>query len=495
MKSFHAFVSRCTEHWLARLVLSTCAFGAVLLASGCEVGPSYHTPPPATAPPLAFSDNGRYGNWMEAEPADVTLHSDWWTLYGDQELNTLEEKIGTANQSLKSAEQAYEQAHAMVRVSHADLFPTVTLEASAERERISSNRPLRPTNAKSYYWDFLVPLNVSWEPDLWGRIRRNIESYQTAAQASSADVADVRLSLHGNLAALYFQLRGIDLQNQILAKTVAAYVDSLKLTQDLFHKGLASDVDVEEAKAQLQSALATQTDLGVQRARYEHSIAVLVGAPASTFHLAQRPLTILPPQIPVGIPSQLLERRPDIAAAERRVASANARIGVAKAAYFPNLVLGGGGGVESDQLSELATTGSSYWNAGPSVNEVLYDAGRRRGQVEFAVAQREQATADYRQSVLVAFQEVEDELAALRILETESGQEQEAATAARNAVRLSTARYTRGLSSYLDVLTNETVALTDERAVAAILTRRIVATVQLSMALGGGWNVTELPKS
>jgi NodT family efflux transporter outer membrane factor (OMF) lipoprotein len=232
----------------------------------------------------------------------------------------------------------------------------------------------------------------------------------------------------------------------------------------------------------------------VQRAQYEHAIAVLVGQPASTFHIAFRPLNALPPRIPVGVPSQLLERRPDIAAAERRVASSNARIGVAKAAYYPNLDLGAGGGLESGALGELATVNSSFWNAGPSAGEILYDAGRRHAHVQLAVSQRGQATADCRQRVLVAFQEVEDNLAALRVLETEAGTEQAAVTAARNSVALSTARYKRGLSSYLEVLTNQTVALTDERALAAISTRRVVSSVQLVMALGGGWDTAQLPK-
>lgn len=469
------------------------AIGSILLLSGCKVGPNYHVPPPASPPSLEFSDHGRQGNWSEAAPADTTLRGDWWTMYGDSELNALEEKIDPANQTMKSASEAYQQAHDLVRIAHADLFPTVSIGFSAQRERISANRPLRPTNAKSYYWDFLLPVDVSWEPDLWGRVRRNIESASASAQASSADLANVRLSLHGQLAAIFFQIRGVDLQSRILDNTLNDYQDSLNLTRELSQHGLASDSDVEEAKAQLETARTEKTDLGVQRSQYEHAIAVLVGQPATNFHIDFHPLAAEPPHIPVGVPSQLLERRPDIAEAERQVASSNARIGVAKAAYYPILELGAGGGVESDALGNLATTNSSYWNAGPSASEVLYDAGRRRAQVQLAVSQREQTTADYRQKVLVAFQEVEDNLAALRILESETGTAQAAVTAARNSVTLSEDRYKRGLASYLEVLTNQTIALTDERTTAAIATRRVVSSVQLIMALGGGWDRTQLP--
>jgi NodT family efflux transporter outer membrane factor (OMF) lipoprotein len=295
------------------------------------------------------------------------------------------------------------------------------------------------------------------------------------------------------LAVTFFQLRGIDLQVQLLRTTIDAYTQTLQLTQDRLKGGLASDSDVEQALAQLEETRAQLIELGVQRAQYEHAIAVLVGEPATGFRISERPIDGNPPPVPTGIPSELLERRPDIAAAERRVASANALIGVAKSAYYPTIALQAGGGVESSALGSLFNTASTQWYAGPSANQVLFDGGLRKAQVQFAVAQREQATALYREQVLSAFRDVEDQLSALRVLEQEATVQDRAVNAAKKSTELSTLRYKRGLAPYLEVLTNQTIELTDERTAASLVARRIVASAQLQMALGGGWDSTQLP--
>ena len=359
-----------------------------------------------------------------------------------------------------------------------------TIDLSSSGLRFTADRPL-PAG----------PLNISWEPDLWGGIRRQIESSAANAQASAADLANTRLSLQGTLAVIFFQLRGLDLQAQLLRTTIDAYTQTLQLTQVRMKGGLATESDVSQAEAQLEEARAQLIDLGVQRAQYEHAIAVLVGEPATGFHIPEQPLAGDPPAVPTGVPSELLERRPDIAGAERRVAAANALIGVAKAAYYPNITLGAASGVESGVLSSLFNSNSTLWNVGPSAGEVLFDAGRRKAQVDYALAQREQATALYREQVLSAFRDVEDQLSALRVLEEEATVQQRAVDAAKRSTDLSLLRYRRGLAQYLEVLTNQTIQLGDERAAAALVARRIVASAQLQMALGGGWNAAQLPKN
>jgi NodT family efflux transporter outer membrane factor (OMF) lipoprotein len=465
----------------------------VAALSGCKVGPNYKVP--AMPAPPAYSDNGHNGAWTTAKPADNANRGDWWAIYGDTELNDLEQRCATANQSIAAALQAYQQSHDLVREARSSLYPTIAIGASASRNRISSTRPLRPSNAAQDYWDFLIPLNISWEPDLWGRVRRQIESNSALAQATAADLANTQLSLQGLLAVSFFQLRGIDLQAQLLQSTLNAYQQTLKLTQDRFRGGLSAESDVEQARAQLEQARAQLIDLGVGRAQLEHAIAVLVGAPATGFHIAEKPLTGDPPSVPTGIPSEVLQRRPDIAAAERRVAAANAVIGVAKAAYFPTIILGANGTLESSQITNLFNQGSAGWNAGPSASELLFDAGRRRAQVDYAVAQREQATALYRDQVLSAFRDVEDQLSALRVLEQEASVQAAAVAAAKRSTELSTLRYKRGLAPYLEVLTNQTIELTNERTAAALVTQRILASTRLQIALGGGWNTTELPQN
>jgi NodT family efflux transporter outer membrane factor (OMF) lipoprotein len=446
------------------------------------------------APP-EYSDNGHNGDWAAAAPADQTDRGAWWTVYKDAELNDLEQRCATANQNIEAALHAYEQAHDLVRETHASLYPTVSIGGSAIRNQTSRNDPLVSPNSKLNYWEFLIPLNISWEPDLWGGIRRQIESSTASAQASAADLANTRLSLQGMLAVTYFQLHGLDLQAQLLRSTLDDYTQMLQLTLDRKAHGLDTDIDVEEAKAQLEETRAQLIDLGVQRAQYEHAIAVLVGVPATGFHIAEQPLAGDPPTVPTGIPSQLLERRPDIAAAERRVAAANALIGVAKSAYFPTLMLGASGGTDSNLPSQVLSPASTEWNAGPSINETIFDAGRRKAQVAYALAQQKQAAALYREQVLSAFRDVEDQLAALRVLDDEATVTARAVDAAQKSTALSTLRYKRGLAAYLEVLTNQTIELNDERAAATLVSRRIVASAQLQMALGGGWSSVQLPKN
>jgi NodT family efflux transporter outer membrane factor (OMF) lipoprotein len=466
---------------------------ATLALAGCMVGPNYKAP--AVPAPPAYSDNGHNGDWATATPADAADRGAWWAIYRDPELNDLEQRCASANQSIAAALHAYEQAHDLVRINRAALYPTVGIGGSASRNRISNTTPLRPPGSAADYWEFLIPLSISWEPDLWGGVRRQIESSAASAQATAADLADTRLSLQGMLAVTFFQLRGLDLQVQLLRSTLDAYTQTLQLTQALRKGGLVTEIDVQEAEAQLESTRAQLIDLGEQRAQYEHAIAVLVGEPATGFHIAEKPLAGDPPTVPTGVPSELLQRRPDVAAAERRVASANALIGVAKSAFYPNITLGAGGGVESDEASQVFNSGSAQWNAGISAGETLFDAGRRKAQVDYAVAQREQATALYREQVLSAFRDVEDQLSALRVLQDEATVQQRAVDAAKRSTDLSLLRYKRGLAAYLEVLTNQTIELADERTAAALVARRIVASAQLQMALGGGWTSAQLPRN
>ena len=464
---------------------------AAIAVGGCKVGPNYKAP--AMPAPPSYSDDGHNGDWASAKPDDLADRGAWWTIYQSTELNDLEQRCATANQTIEAGLHAYEQAHDLVRENHASLYPTVSVGVGAGRDRLSANKPLRAVNLQNDYWDFLVPVSVSWEPDLWGGIRRQIESSAANAQSSAANLANTRLSLQGTLAVTYFQLRGIDLQAQLLRSTLDAYTQALQLTQVRFKGGLATDSDVAQAQAQLEATRAQLIDLGVQRAQYEHAIAVLVGQPATGFHIAEQPLAGDPPSVPTGVPSELLQRRPDIAAAERQVAATNALIGVAKAAYYPNITLGAEAGFESGAFSQIFSSSSSQWNVGPSASETLFDAGRRKAQVDYTLAQRAQATALYRGQVLSAFRDVEDQLSALRVLEQEAVVQQRAVDAAKRGTNLSLLRYRNGLATYLEVLTNQTIELTDERAAASLVARRIVASAQLQMALGGGWNSAQLP--
>ncbi|MEY2393718.1 MAG: hypothetical protein QOF94_63 [Acidobacteriaceae bacterium] len=463
---------------------------AVLQLSGCEVGPKYHAPM-VQAPP-AYKEAG---NWKPAQPNDQNLGGTWWTIFQDPLLDGLELQINVSNQNLKAAEAQYRQARAVLRYSRADYYPTVTAGPSATRTRVSNNRPpLSSTFDGITYNDFVLPFDFSYQADVWGRVRRTVESYREQAQASAADLATVNLSMHADLALDYFQARSLDAEEQLLNSTVTQYEQALKLNQSRFKGGTASEVEVEQAKTQLRTVQAAVIDVGVLRAQYEHAVAILIGKPPAEFSLPPLPLTAPPPSIPVGLPSELLERRPDIAAAERRVAAANAQIGVAKSAYYPLINLGASGGFESSSITTLLTGPSGLWSVGGSAVMTVFDVGRRRSLTDQALAAYDFQVASYRENVLSGFQQVEDNLAAVRILENEAKVQDEAVVAAQRSLELSVKRYKGGVTSYLEVITAQNAALTDEVTAVNILGRRMANTVLLIQALGGGWNRSSLPE-
>ena len=465
--------------------------------AGCTVGPNYHRPA-APAPPSykeqAVVPTPPPGNWKQAQPDDAAHRGKWWEVYNDPKLNSLEEQIAVSNQTLKAAAERYAAAREQIRVVRADKFPSVSAGLGASRVRQSQTRATYVPGSTTSYGDFLVSGQAAWEPDLWGRVRRSVESATAIAQASAAELANTQLSLQAELALDYFQLRGLDTQKQLLDSTVTAYQRSLELTKRRFQGGVASDVDVAQAQTQLDSTRSQAIDVGLARAQFEHAIATLIGVPAPSFSLAPAPLDLSLPSVPVGMPSELLERRPDIAAAERRVQAANAQIGIAISAYYPNISLSATGGFESGQIGTWLQGPGGFWALGATASELLFDAGRRRALTQQSRDNFEATAADYRQSVLSSFQEVEDNLAALRILEEESRSEKAAVVSAERSLTLSTNRYKGGVTSYLEVLTAQTAQLNNQRASADITTRQFAASVQLIRAIGGGWDTSQLPK-
>jgi NodT family efflux transporter outer membrane factor (OMF) lipoprotein len=471
------------------LALMACA---VLFAAGCAVGPRYSRP--AAPVPEAFKETPP--NWRPAQPADEIQRGKWWEVFHDPQLNALEEQVNVSNQNLKAAQAQFLQARALVRFNRANYYPTVTAGLGITENRISSNRPVRAvTGTKTSYADITLPVDVSYEADVWGRIRKSVEAAREDAQASAADVETVSLSLHAELAVDYFEARTFDAEQQLLNSTVTAFEQALQLTQNRYNGGVASGVDVAQAQTQLETTRAQAIDIQVQRAQFEHAIAVLVGQPASSFALPPVALATPPPTIPPGLPSELLERRPDIAASERRMAAANARIGVARAAYFPTIGLSGSGGFESTSITTLLSGPSGLLAAGVSATVTAFDGGRRRAINEQARAVYDQTVANYRETVLQAFQEVEDNLAALRILEREAQTQQAAVDAAERSLQLSNNRYKGGVVTYLEVLTAQSTALSNERVAVDILRRRMAASVLLVKALGGGWSIKNLPSN
>jgi NodT family efflux transporter outer membrane factor (OMF) lipoprotein len=463
---------------------------AVAFCAGCTVGPNYVRP--TAEVPTDFKETP--ANWKQAQPSDAVSKGKWWEIYQDPQLNELEEQINVSNQTLKAEQEQFAQARAALRITRSNLFPNVSTTPAVSRTHIAPNQPLfNATTETKDYNTFTIPVDVSYEVDLWGRVRRTVEASRSEAQATGADLANVSLSLHAELAADYFQLRGLDAQKQLLDSNVVAFEKALELTESRFHGGLASAVDVAQAQTILDTTRAETTDLGVQRAAFEHAIAVLIGKPASQFSLPQIPLSAPPPLIPSGLPSDLLERRPDISAAERRVQEQNAQIGVARAAYYPQITLNGTGGFESTAITTLLQGPSGFWMLGGQAAEYLFDGGARRGASEQAKAAWNQSVDNYRQTVLLAFQEVEDNLAALRILENEANQEAEAVNSAQHSLSLSITRYRGGVTNYLEVTTAQSAALADEVTAVNILTRRLAASVLLIKALGGGWNVSQIP--
>ena len=472
------------------------AAGRVLIAiaalqfTGCVVGPKYH--PPAVPAPPAYKE---VGDWKPAQPNDQNLGGEWWKIFQDPQLDALELQVNVSNQNLKAAEAQFRQARAALRYSRADYYPTVTAGVSGTRTRVSANRP--PPNSifnGITENDFTLPFDVSYQVDVWGRVRRMVESQREQAQASAADLATVNLSMHADLAVDYFQARSLDAEEQLLNTTVTQYEQALQLTESRFQGGIASEVEVQQAKTILQTTRAQAIDVGVLRAQFEHAVAILIGKPPAEFSLPPLPLTVPPPHVPLGLPSDLLERRPDIAAAERRVASANAQIGVAKSAYYPSINLSASGGFESSAISTLINGPSGLWSIGLSAVGTVFDVGRRRALTDQARAAYDSQVANYRQSVLNGFQQVEDNLAAVRILENEAKVQDEAVVAAQNSLNLSITRYKGGVTSYLEVITAQNAALTDEVTAVNILGRRMANTVLLIQALGGGWDRSSLPE-
>lgn len=462
---------------------------ATVFTTGCAVGPKYKVPA-VTAPP-AYKESA---NWAPAQPNEQQLGGNWWEIFQDPQLNALEQQIDVSNQNLQAAVAQYQGSRAALRYVRADYYPTVTASPSAVSEKYSNNRPPTGSFDGLTFNDFVMPVSFSYEANAWGRVSRNVESYREQAQASAADLAVVNLSMHTTLAVDYFAARTLDTEQKLLEDTVAQYQQAFQLNQDLYEGGLGSEVAVEQAQTILQTTRAQLVDVGVARAQYEHAVAVLVGKAPEEFSLSPLPLTAPPPPIPVGVPSELLERRPDIAAAERRVAAANAQIGLAKTAYYPLVNIFGAGGFESGSITTLLQGPSAMWSVGASAVETLFDGGRRRAATDEAKASYDSAVASYRQTVLTSFQQVEDNLAALRILEQEAGVQSSAVQAAQRSLDLSNTRYEGGVTSYLEVITAQNAALSDELTAVNILGRRMASAVLLIEAVGGGWDRGSLPQ-
>jgi NodT family efflux transporter outer membrane factor (OMF) lipoprotein len=457
---------------------------ALAFLAACTVGPNYVRPTADT--PAAFKE---MEGWKIAQPRDQELRGKWWETFNDPLLNELVEQVSISNQNLARFAAQFRQARALVQAARAGYLPTVSGGASVARGQSSANAVGSNQPSTSYS----LSLGAVWEADLWGRVRRTVESNEAGAQASAADLEALRLSVQAQLAQDYFQLRALDAQKQLFDDTITAYQRSLTLTQNQYAAGVAAKADVIQAQTQLKTTQAQAVDVGVLRAQLEHAIALLIGKSASTFSLAAAPLTASPPAIPVGVPSGLLERRPDIAAAERRMAAANAQIGVAEAAYYPSLTLSVSGGFQSSSFSNWLTAPSRFWSLGPALAQTLFDGGLRRAQTDQAIAAYDANVAVYRQTVLTGFQEVEDNLAALRILEAEAAIQDEAVQYSRQSVALTINQYKAGIVSYLNVVTVQATALANERTAVDVLNRRLAASVQLISALGGGWNVSGLP--
>jgi NodT family efflux transporter outer membrane factor (OMF) lipoprotein len=477
------------------------------LAAACMVGPDYKQPP-ITAP-AAFKEPAP-ADWKKAEPSDTLQKGKWWEIFGDPQLNALEEQVSVSNQSVAQAMAQYQAARAAAWGARAGLFPTVTAQPNVSSSRGTSRLPETTTTtatgtttsgstitvvtpSASTTTIYEVPVDVSYEVDLWGRVRRLIESDVAAAQASAGDLETMRLSMQAELAVDYFSLHGTDAQKQLLDSTATAYEKALDLTTNRYKQGIASGVDVAQAQTQLETTRAQSIDLEVQRTQFEHAVAVLVGKPPAEMTIGVSPITVPAPQVPIALPSELLERRPDIAAAERRVAAANAQIGVQKAAYYPTLSLSASGGFENTSLTNLFSWPNRFWSLGAAALQTIFDGGAISASVAQAKATYDAQVAAYRQQVLSAFQDVEDNLAAMRVLEHEARQQAAAVAAAEKSLSLSNSRYQGGITTYLEVITAQAAALANEVTAVNIQTRRMTAAVNLVKALGGGWATSDLP--
>ncbi len=487
------------NHRTAKLLVSYClllsAFCLLFFSAACMVGPKYHRP---TAPaPAAYKETppatwAETQEWKQAQPSEGVKRGKWWEIYNDPELNALEEQVSISNQNLKMAEAQFREAKFAVRIAHSNLFPTISVTPTIVNARSSINAALSTGRQTTYD----LPVNVSWEADIWGSVRRSILSSKEAAQASDAELENARLSYQAELAQDYFELRGTDGEKELLETTVKSYQDYLKLTRDRFSSGVASGSDVAQAQTQLETARAQLIDFNVARTQYEHAIAVLAGKAPTEVNISYNSIKIIPPVVPVGLPSQLLERRPDIANAERQMAEANEQIGIAKAAFYPSIGLTTSSapvGLESTSFKHWISWPSRFWSVGPGAAETVYDAGKRRATLNQNIAAYDATVANYRQTVLTAFQQVEDNVAALRVLEDEAQAEDQAVKAAQNALDISTYQYKAGTVNYLTVITEQAILLQDQVQALSILTRRMSASVLLIEALGGGWDASTLP--
>jgi NodT family efflux transporter outer membrane factor (OMF) lipoprotein len=469
----------------------------VLVSAGCMVGPQYKRPLPAAPPafkeqpPVNFKEAEAAG-WKQSQPGDAYSKGRWWELYNDAALNALEEQVSVSNQNVQQAEAQYREAKAAVSVSRAALSPTVTTTPAASFG--GSGAAGASTGGPSgSHKSFNLPFNVAWEPDLWGNIRRGVTASAATAQSLAANVANARLLYQAELAQDYFGLHGNDGEAELLTRTEASYEEYLALTRNRVTSGIAADLDVAQAEAQLYAVQSQLMDLGVERAAFEHAIAMLIGKAPADLTIPAVALNVSPPAAPLGVPSELLERRPDIAGAERQVAAANEQIGISMAAFYPNLSLTGSAGLESSSLAKWFTWPSRFWSVGPQLAETLFDAGRRRGVVVEQQAAYDATVAAYRETVLTAMQQVEDNLAALRILAGEADKAKQTVQAATRALEISSAQYRSGTASYLLVITSQATLLGADVTAVTLSTRRLTASVLLIEALGGGWNASQLP--
>ncbi len=472
---------------------------AALLMSGCRVGPKYHQPPAlAQAPPVAYKEaptqSADEGSWKVAEPQDAMLHGKWWEIFGDPELNALEDRLNIDNQTIKMYFENFMQARAIVAEVRSQLYPTVSVGPSYTRSKSSGNLTNSQTaNTGRQSTLISAPLDATWTPDLWGRVRNQIREAQYNAQVSAADLEGERLSEQASLAVYFFEIRGQDALLAVYSQTVAEDQKALDYTRSQYDTGVGTEISVVEAQNTLQNAQSALTNLGVARAQYEHAIAMLIGTDPSTFTVPVRPLNAVPPTVPIGVPSQLLERRPDIAASERTMAAANAAIGVAYTAFFPTLTLDAAGGFESSTLKHLFDWPSRFWSVSPGISEIVYEGGLQRATAVQYAAVYNADVASYRQTVLAAFQQVEDALAAVRILMQQIQQQQLAVQSAQQVVDLETARYETGVDPYIDLVTVQATLLANQQTLATLRTQSMTASVQLIEALGGGWDRTQLP--
>ena len=464
------------------------------------VGPKYHAPPAiAQAPPASYKESPTQfqdtDGWKVAQPQDAMLRGKWWEIYNEPELNALEDQLDINNQNIKLYFENFMEARSLIAEARAQLYPTASVGPSYNRSKSSGNLGNSATvaNAGSQSSIGSLPLTVSWAPDLWGRVRNTIRNAQYNAQLSAADLENERLTEQASLAIYFFEIRGQDALQRILNDTVEADRKALALTQSLYETGIDDRISVVEATNTLQNAQSAAINLGVARAQYQHAIAVLIGTNASSFSIPVRPSLVSPPAIPVGLPSQLLERRPDIAAAERTMAAANAEIGIAYAAFYPTLSLSAGGGFESSSFKHLVDWPSRFWSIGPTVSETVFDAGLRRATVHQYVALYNGDIASYRQTVLIAFQQVEDYLAAVRLISQQILRQQQAVQSAEEYVKLETARYETGVDPYVNVVTAQTTLLSDQESLANLHVQEMADSVSLIEALGGGWDRTQLP--